>query len=162
MNIRESVQDALAEQINAELYSSYLYLSMSIYFHDLNLGGFAHWLEHQSKEELAHAMKIHRYILSRNGTVKLKAIALPNARWESPIHAFEDVLKHELTITEKIYKLTDMAIAEKDHATSSHLQYFVTEQVEEESSARSVLEKLKMAGTSTQGLVFIDKELAQR
>ena len=162
MNIRESVQDALAEQINGEFYSSYLYLSMSVYFHDLHLGGFAHWLETQAKEELEHALKIHRYILSRNGTVKLKAVAQPPARWESPIHAFEDVLKHELSVTEKIYALADMAAAEKDHATTIQLQFFITEQIEEESSARAVLERLKMAGTSTQGIVFIDKELAQR
>jgi ferritin len=162
MSLRERIQDALSEQINEELFSAYLYLSMAIYFHGLSLNGFAHWMEKQSEEDIGHAMRLYRFVLGRNGTVKLRGVEQPLLRWESPAHVFEDALKHELKITDRISRLYEMASGEKDYATVVELQYFITEQSEEESSVRSVLERLRMAGTSSQGLVFIDGEMSRR
>ncbi|HEY1406561.1 MAG TPA: ferritin [Spirochaetota bacterium] len=162
MNIRKSIESILAEQINAELSSAYLYLAMANYFHGANLPGFAHWMEKQSAEELSHAMKFYRYVIERNGSVLLTEIAQPTLKWESPLHAFENAYAHEQKITEMIGKILEQSIAEKDHATSVELQWFIREQVEEESIASAILEKIKMIGTSTQGLVIIDKELSMR
>jgi len=162
MDIKESIQTSLSDQVNAELFSAYIYLAMSNYFHQLNLTGFAHWMEKQAAEELSHGMKLYKYIIERNGSVGFKEIAQPNYKWESPLHAFEEVVKHEQHVTDRINKLMDQAIAEKDHATVGILQWFVKEQVEEESTSSSIYEKIKMVGTSAQGLVLIDRELAQR
>jgi ferritin len=162
MDIKESMQNSLSEQINAEFFSAYIYLAMSNYFHQLNLTGFAHWMEKQAAEELSHGMKLYKYIIGRNGFAGFKEITQPNYKWESPLHAFEEVVKHEQHVTDKINKLMDQAIGEKDHATTGELQWFIREQVEEESTANSIYEKIKMVGTSTQGLVLIDRELALR
>lgn len=162
MDIRETMQDSIAEQINAELFSAYLYLAMSNYFQNGNLHGFAKWMEKQASEELSHAMKFYHYITERGGSVKLKAVAAPLQKWESPLHVFEQVLSHEREITDKIGKLMDQAVSEKDHATAVELQWFIKEQVEEESTASAILEKIKIAGTSSQGLMFIDHELSMR
>jgi len=160
--IKKKIEDAFNEQINAELYSSYLYLSMSAYFESLNLPGFANWMRMQSLEENMHAMKFYDYIHERGGNVKLKTIATPPTTWKSPLEVYEETLKHEEHVTALINNLVDLAIAEKDHASNNFLQWFVAEQVEEEASADAVLQKLKLLKDSSHGLFMIDRELATR
>ncbi|HAA03803.1 MAG TPA: ferritin, partial [Syntrophobacteraceae bacterium] len=136
--------------------------SMGAYFQDLNLRGFAQWMKVQALEELTHATKFYGYVNDRGGRVILAAIDAPPSSWESPLTVFEDVLAHEQKVTGLINKLVDLAIKEKDHATNTFLQWFVTEQVEEEASANEVLQKLKLMGDAQGGLFMLDQELAQR
>lgn len=156
------MEKALNKQINAELYSAYLYLSMSAYFESVELPGAAQWMKSQTQEEMMHAMKIYEFVNERGGRVKLEAISEPEMEWDSPLNAFEDALKHEKHVTSLINDLVDLAISEKDHATQIFLQWFVTEQVEEEASANSVVQKLKLAGESPGGLFMVDRELGTR
>jgi len=160
--INQAIQDALNKQINEEMYSSYLYLQMSAWFDSLNLPGFAVWMQAQSQEETVHAMKIYRYVLDRGGKVSLAAIAEPPTEWQSPLAAFEAALGHERHITGCFDKLVDVACEQKDNATGIFLQWFVTEQVEEEANADLIVEKLKMVGESSQGLLVLDRELGAR
>ncbi len=160
--IQENIQEDLNGQLNAELYSSYLYLSMSAYFQELDLKGFANWMRVQAQEELMHTMKFFDYINERGGRVKLKEIKAPQTQWESPQAAFEHVYSHEQKVTGLINGLVNLAIEEKDHATNNLLQWFVTEQVEEESTANEVLQKIKIIGNDGSGLFMLDSELAQR
>lgn len=156
------MQEALNAQINAEYYSSYLYLSMSAYCREMNLDGFASWLRIQADEEMIHAMKIYDFVFERNGRVALTAIDAPPTEWESPLAVFEATFAHEQHVTALINKLVDLAIAESDHATNSFLQWFVNEQVEEESSADAVLQKLKLLANAPGGLFMLDRELGLR
>ena len=160
--LKENVQEALSAQLNAEMYSSYLYLSMSSYFSSTDLAGFANWMRVQAKEELMHAMKFYDYINERGGWILLKPIEGPPTEWKSPQDAFEHTLRHEQKVTGLINDLVDLAIAEKDHATNNFLQWFVSEQVEEEASAGEVLQKVKRVGDNTSSLFMLDSELAQR
>jgi len=160
--VGEKIQGAFNEQINAELYSSYLYLSMSAYFESVNLKGFANWMRVQAQEELVHAMKFYDFIIERGGKVHLLSVEEPPITWNSPLHAFEDSYLHERKITGMINRLVDLAIEEKDHASNSFLQWFVNEQVEEESSADNVVQQLKLAGDQGSGLFMVDRELATR
>ncbi len=160
--ISEKMQEALNGQVNAELYSAYLYLSMEAYFKSQNLPGFANWMRVQTQEELTHAMKIYDFVNERGGRVILKPIEEPPAQWKSPLAAFEDAYKHEQKVTGLIDNLVNLAIDEKDHATNSFLQWFVNEQVEEESSADEVVKKLKMVEKAPGGMFMIDQELGQR
>jgi len=160
--IEKKIQDALNRQLNAELYSSYLYLSMSAYFESLNLKGFANWMRVQAQEELVHAMKFYSHICERGGRIILTSIEGPEARWNSPLHAFEHVLKHEQKVTGLINGLVSLSISKSDHATSNFLQWFVSEQVEEEASAEKIVQKLKMLGKDQSGLFFLDQELSKR
>jgi ferritin len=160
--ISKKMQDALNEQINAELYSAYLYLSMDAYFQSTNLVGFANWMRVQTQEEMAHATKMYDYVNERGGRVTLKQIAGPPTEWESPLAAFEAVYEHEQKVTGLINNLVDMAIAEKDHAANTFLQWFVNEQVEEESSADLMVQKLKLMKDAPGGLYMLDNELSQR
>ena len=160
--IKKKMQQALNKQLNAELYSSYLYLSMSAYFNSINLKGFANWIKVQAQEELSHAMKFYNFILKRGSKVILSEIDPPQSEWNSPLAAFEHVYRHEQKVTSLINSLVDLSISEGDHATNNFLQWFVTEQVEEEASADEVVQKLKLAGKSAGGLFMIDRELAQR
>lgn len=160
--LSEKLQKAFNSQINAELYSSYFYLSISGYFESMNLKGFAHWMRVQAQEELAHAMKFHAFIYDRGGSVTLTAVDAPPKDFASPLAAFEDVLKHERKVTRLIYDLVDQAAAEKDHAAHSFLQWFVNEQVEEEAAATEVVEKLKMVGDNKNGLFMMDQVLGRR
>ncbi|TET46537.1 ferritin [candidate division TA06 bacterium] len=160
--LAKKIQEALSKQLNAELYSSYLYLSMSAYFEARNLPGFANWMRVQTQEELTHAMKFYDFINERGGRVILEKIDGPPTDWDSPVAVFDHVYKHEQKVTGLINDLVNLAIAEKDHATNSFLQWFVSEQVEEESSANDVLEKVKLVGKSGDGLLMTDRELAQR
>ena len=143
MIISKKMADAINEQINAELYSAYLYLSMSAYFEGLNLQGFAKWLRLQFEEEQAHALKFFDYVHERGGEVELKAIEKPKAKWESPLDAFKQVLEHEQHVTALINKLYEVALEEKDYATQVFLQWYLTEQVEEEDNASSVVASLE-------------------
>ena len=142
--INKKMQDALNAQVNAEMYSAYLYLSMESFFKSLNLNGFANWMRVQTQEEMMHAMKIYDFIYERGGRVLLKTVEGPQTKWDSPLAVFEAVLKHEQKVTSLINDLVDLAIEEKDHATNSFLQWFVNEQVEEEASADEKVRQLKM------------------
>jgi ferritin len=160
--LSKKLEDALNTQLNAEMYSSYLYLSMAAWFESKNLPGFAHWLKVQTQEEMVHALKFYNYLRDRQGTVKLKAIDGPAVKWESPTAAFDAVYKHEQKVTGLINNLMDLAIVEKDHAAKIFLDWFVNEQVEEESSSSEVLQKLKMVGENSSALFVLDQEMAAR
>ncbi len=160
--ISKRVEDAINKQINAELYSAYLYLSMAAYFESSNLKGFANWMRVQAMEEYQHAMKFYDYLNERGGRVVLDSIARPPAAWDSPMAVFKATYEHEQRVTAMINELVDIARAERDNATEILLQWYVTEQVEEEASANEYLEKLKMIGSSANGLFMLDRELAQR
>lgn len=160
--IGKKVEEAINRQINAELYSAYLYLSMNAYFHSINLPGFANWMRVQALEESTHADKFYGYLVSRGGRVKLAALDAPPAAWKSPLNAFEEVLRHERKVTALINGLVDLSLKEKDHATASMLTWFVDEQVEEESNADNLVGQLTLMGDSGHGLYLMDKELAAR
>ncbi len=160
--IKEKIQNALNDQLNAEIYSAYLYLSMAAYFHSINLKGFANWMEVQYQEEMTHAMKFYNYLLQRGGRVILKAIESPPVEWESPLDAFKAVYAHEQKVTGLINNLVELALEEKDHATHIFLQWFVTEQVEEEESADEVVQRLLIIGDSKHGMFMLDRELGMR
>jgi ferritin len=160
--ISDRMQKALNGQLNAEIYSSYLYLSMNAYFKSANLDGFANWMNAQAQEEMMHAMKFYDFIHQRGGRVLLAAIDTPPTDWDSPLSVFEDTLQHEQKVTGFINELVEIAMEERDHATQIFLQWFVTEQVEEEESVGNVLEQLKLLGDAQQGLFLMDRELASR
>jgi ferritin len=160
--LSKKMQDALNGQLNAELYSSYLYLSMHAYFKTINLDGFANWMYYQAQEELTHSMKFYDFINQRGGKVKLQQIEAPPNEWSSPLAVFEATLLHEQKVTGLINDLVEKALAEHDHATNIFLQWFVSEQVEEEESVGGVLEQLKLMGEAKGGLFMIDRELAKR
>jgi ferritin len=154
--------DALNEQINAELYSAYLYRAMAAQFEADNLRGFAHWMDVQAKEEENHARKIYEFLVDRGGRVVLKAIGAPPAEWKSALAVFEDSYAHEQKVTGLINRLVDLARAENDHAAEVFLAWFVSEQVEEEANASQIVEKLKMIKEQPQGLLMLDAQLAGR
>jgi len=156
------MEKALNEQVNAELFSAYLYLSMEAYFKSLNLNGFANWMRVQTQEEISHAMKIYGFIDERGGRITLKAIDGPQTKWDSPLAVFKEIYKHEQKVTSMINNLVNLVIEEKDHATNAFLQWFVNEQVEEEASADQVIQQLKMMEKAPGGMFMLDRELAQR
>jgi ferritin len=160
--LSDRIQAAINEQLNWELYSSYLYGSMSAYFQSINLKGFANWMRVQALEELTHAGKFFDFINDRGGRVLLQAVQGPPAEWASPQAAFEDALGHEQKVTGRINDLANLALEERDHATNIFLQWFVTEQVEEEASVGDVLNDLILSGDDPGRLFMIDRELAQR
>lgn len=160
--IRESLERALNKQINAEMFSAYLYLSMATYFESISLSGFSNWMTIQAHEELTHAERIFYFVQERGGRVILETINNPQNNWESPLRAFEDAYNHEKMITEMINDLVNLAIEEKDHASNSFLQWFVTEQVEEEASVEEVIQKLRLVGDSGKGIFMLDQVLSQR
>ena len=160
--IKEKMEKAFLEQINAEFYSEYLYLSMKAYFANLNLTGFVNWMDVQVQEERAHAMGMFDYVLERGGKVVLESIAKPDNNWNSPLDVFEAVLKHEEYITSSINALMDVADETKDRAALAFLHWYLKEQVEEEANVGGVLAQLKMIGDDKNGLLALDKELATR
>ena len=160
--LSEKLEKKFNEQINAEVFSAYLYQSMASYFEAISLEGFANWMDVQAQEELTHARKFYDFINERGGRVVLASIEAPKIDWDSPLNAFEDAYKHEQKITGMINDLVDMAGEEKDHASSSFLQWFVDEQVEEESSVDEIVQKLKIVGDSGNGLFMINNALGQR
>ena len=160
--ITEKMQQAFLDQINKELYSEYLYLSMKAYFANLNLKGFVNWLSIQVQEEHAHAMGMFDYIIERGGRITLDKIDRPKNDWSSPLEAFKDVVNHEQYITSQINALYDVADSEKDRAAQLFLNWYVKEQVEEEASAGDILAHLELIKDDTKALLDLDKELAAR
>ena len=160
--LSKKMADALNEQVNAELYSAYLYLSMAAHFEAINLKGFGNWMRVQQQEETFHGMKFYDYILNRQGHVILKEIAAPPNKWKSPLDVFKDVYEHEQKVTGLINKLATLAQKESDHATGVLLHWFINEQVEEEANADAIIQKLKLIGDNSSGLFLLDQELAQR
>ncbi|HGJ64062.1 TPA: ferritin [bacterium] len=160
--ISEKMQKALNDQIQAEMFSSYLYLSMSACFNSVNMDGMAQWMKVQSREENGHAMKIYSYLIERGGKVELQAIEKPQTTWATPLDAFKDAYKHELYITGRINDLVKLAYDEGDIATLTFLQWFVTEQVEEEANASKIVAMLEMIGESKNGLFMMDHNLGKR
>jgi ferritin len=160
--LKDPVEEALNEQINAELYSEYVYLSMAAYYEEEGLPGFASWMRAQADEERAHAMRIYDYVIERDGRVTLEAIDSPPTEWADPTDAFRTAYEHEVEISERIDDLVALAREENDNATENMLQWFVAEQVEEEATAQEILDKLKHVGDDGPGLLMVDQELGQR
>src|ERR687895_1104294 len=158
----EAIQDAMNEQMKNEFYAAYQYLSMAAYCESENLPGFAHWMRTQAREETEHAMKFYDFILDRKGHVVLQAIDGPLVEFGSPLEVFERALEHEKKVTAMIHDLYGLAARENDYASQTFLQWFVTEQVEEEKNAGDVVETLKMVGDKSEALFLLDRELGQR
>lgn len=160
--IKKEVLDAINEQINAESYFSYLYLSMAAYFEDMGLSGFANWMKIQYQEEAAHALKFFNYLTERNGKVVLKAIDQVPVDFGGIVDVFEKTLVHENHVTDLINNLMNVAMAANDHASQSFLKWFVDEQVEEESNVQKILDTLKLIDGQGNGIFMMDRELGQR
>ncbi|MFW5946637.1 MAG: ferritin [Candidatus Natronoplasma sp.] len=160
--IDEEIEEAINDQINAELYSAYIYLSMAADLGDRGLDGFETWMHSQTIEEINHAMRLYQYLGSRGGRVRLKEIEKPKIEWDSPLEIFRDAYEHEQYVTERINKLADLAEDKNDRATLQMLQWFIDEQVEEEESAEEIVDKLEMAGEDGRALMMLDKEMGQR
>jgi len=160
--ISERMSEALNRQLNFEIYSSYVYVAMSSWLKGKNLNGFAHWMEIQVKEELDHTMRFYAFLHDAGSKVEFEAVPKPKNEWDDVIEVFSDTLKHESLVTKKINKLIDLALEEKDHATNARLQWFITEQVEEESNVLSILRQVRLIGDSVNALLMLDRELAQR
>jgi len=160
--LSKRMEEELNKQINAEFWSAFLYLSMFAFFQNKNLTGFANWMKVQYQEETTHAMKIFDYVNERGGRVLLQPIAAVDTKWEDETDVFETTLKHEQKVTSLINNLVNIAIEEKDHATNNMLQWFVEEQVEEESNADEILQQLKMLKGNPHGILMLDRELKQR
>jgi ferritin len=160
--LSKKMEEAFNKQLNAELYSAYLYLSMAAYFYSINMNGFANWMTVQNQEETMHAMKFYAFINERGGRIQLEAIERPATQWSSPLEVFQETLKHEEKVTALINNLVDLAIAERDHASNAFLQWFITEQVEEEASANEIILNLQMAGNEPPALFMLDRELGTR
>lgn len=156
------MEEALNRQINEELFSAYLYLSMAAYFYDQGWDGMARWMELQSKEEVEHAMKIFHHLVERGGRVSLDALKRPEAEWGSPLDAFKAAYEHERYITGKIDELVALAREEEDNAAFQMLQWFVAEQVEEEDQTRKAVELLERVGPDGRGILMIDQKLGAR
>jgi ferritin len=160
--LSDKMIDALNEHMNKEMYSAYLYMSMSAYSDSIGLKGFANWFMVQYHEEMFHAMKVFEYIQAQGGTIKLQQIDEPPSAWESPLDLFEKTLAHEQMVTGRINDLMDLAIEKKDHATRIFLQWYVTEQVEEEENDNEIIDQLKIIKDNPQGLLMLDRELGAR
>ncbi len=160
--ISDKMTKALNDQVNAELYSAYLYLSMSGYAADKDMNGASKWFFAQMQEEMSHAQKIYDYVFSRDRRVELQAIDKPPADFDSFKHMMEETLAHEQKVTSLINAVADLAQEEKDHATYGFIQWFVDEQVEEEESVRDILAEINLAGDNRAGLYMIDKALGAR
>lgn len=160
--ISRTMQDALNEQINKELFSSYLYLSMAAYFADKNLPGFAGWMRKQSDEEREHAMKLYEHLENRGGRVALKAIEAPKAEWTSNLEAFKEAAAHEAMISASIHALYETAQKEKDYPAQVMLQWFIGEQVEEEKNAAEIVAQLELIEERGTAVLMLDHRLAKR
>jgi len=160
--LTKRIETELNKQINAEMFSSYLYLSMAAHFESLSLKGFANWMRIQAKEENAHAMKFYNYVCERGGKVTLNTIDAPKTSWNSILEVFEEVVTHEYKISSLINNLVNVAAEEKDHSTNNMLQWFVAEQVEEEANAEELVAQIKLIGDNGYGILMLDRELATR
>ena len=162
MALSKAVQDAINDQIHHEFHSAYVYLSMSAYLEAANFTGFAQWMRIQSKEEVMHAMKLFNYVNDRNGRVTLKTLEQPPFEFKSVLDVFEHALKHEQKVTSMIHSLYALATQENDYATQVALQWFIGEQVEEEATATSVVDRLKIANNDGAALLILDNEMGSR
>lgn len=160
--MKDTIQQAINDQIQAEFQSAYIYLAMSAAFEANDLKGFANWMKIQWQEETAHAMKFYNFLLQRGGTVELQALAQPEVAFSTPIEAFEEVLEHERYITKRIHNLYDLALQERDYPLQTLLHWFIDEQVEEEDNARAIIENLKLIGESGPSLFLLDREMGER
>jgi len=160
--LNQALAKALNDQFNKELYASHLYLSISAYFEAQNLPGFAHWMRAQAAEEREHAERFYNYLVDRDARIRVGALEEPPAEFASPLKAFEAALEHEREITASINAIYDLAVKEKDYATQAFLDWFVTEQVEEEKSVKEVIDMLKLMGESGHGLLVLDHKLSSR
>lgn len=160
--MNKRVEEAINKQINAELYSAYLYASMGAYFQSEGLPGFANWMRVQFQEEQFHGFKFFDWVCERGGRVELEAIDGPQKEWKDAVDVFETTLKHEQLVTSLINNLMSIAIEEKDYATVNMLQWFVNEQVEEEANATKILDELRMVYGNGHGMLMLDRELAAR
>jgi len=160
--MNKKIEKAFNDQINEELFSYYLYLSMSAWFTSKNFEGFAAWMKAQAAEEMVHAMKFFDHIQERGGLVKLQPIAGPKANWKSPLDAFQESLKHEQHITGCINNLVKLANKENDYASNTLLQWFVDEQVEEEASVGLMVDQMKMVKDNPGALFMLDRQAAGR
>jgi ferritin len=162
MEIGKTMADEINKQINAEFYSAYLYFAMAGYFDEKGLPGFASWMKAQAKEELEHGEKFYEYLVERGGKFVPMAIEKPESTWSGPLEAFEQSLAHEQKVTGMIDSLYEAACAEKDNATKVFLQWFISEQVEEEATVTGIIDKLKLSGDKPQALLMLDRELGSR
>jgi len=160
--IGKKMEEAINEQINAEIYSAYLYFSMSSHAAANGLPGAANWMYIQAKEELTHALRFYRYLNDQGEQGLMQAVAAPPTSFKSALHMFEETLKHEKLVTSRINELADLAVREKDHATAAMLQWFITEQVEEEKNAVEIIQHLKMVGENQGALLMLDQKLGAR
>jgi ferritin len=160
--IKKTINKELNEQIKEELESAYIYLSMAGYFHSQGLDGMAQWMKAQTVEEITHAMKFFDHLAERDGRVEMLPLGIKKTEWSSPLEAFQDAYKHEQYITGKINDLVKLANDEQDYAANAMLQWFVTEQVEEEASTSKVVHELELVGGKGDGLLMLDRELGQR
>ena len=160
--INEKVENVLNSQINKEFYSAYLYLAMSAYFDEIGLYGFSNWTKVQAREEVDHGMILFDYIIERDGTVKLTQMEAPDKYFQNPVHVFEKILEHEKYVTESINCVASMSEDECDLATRHFINWYISEQVEEEANARDVITKLKMFGDEKSSLFHLDQELGKR
>ncbi len=160
--LSKSLEDALNTQLHLEFESSYVYLSMSAWFEWKNMLGFAKWMNIQRDEEQFHASKFYHFILDRGGQVKLQSLQQPRWEWDGPIQVFEAALEHEMLVTKSIHQLVDQAMEERDHAGFTFLQWFITEQVEEEATLTAIIDQLRMVQESQSGMFLMDKELGAR
>ncbi len=160
--INGKVENVLNSQINKEFYSAYLYLAMSAYFDEIGLYGFANWTKVQAKEEVDHGMILFDYIIDRNGTVDLRQIDVPERSFESPLQVFEKIYEHEKYVTSSINEVAHLSEDECDLATRHFINWYISEQVEEEANALDIITKLKMFGDDKSALYLYDKDLGQR
>ena len=160
--LSDRMQETLNRQINREFFSAYSYLALTAYFEDLNLKGFAHWMKTQYEEELIHANKAFDFVNNRDGRVILARLEAPQVTWSSPVEAFGFALETEQANSNQIYEVVETAMEERDHATHTFMQWFVSEQTEEEALVNDMLQRLRLVGDSNTGLFLIDHELGLR
>lgn len=160
--MNKRIEALINKQINEEMYSAYLYLSMAAYFEDQNLPGFANWMRVQFEEEQFHAMKFFTYLADRGGRIELGAIRAPKTEWSSPVEVFEEALKHEKVVTALLNEIAEAAEEEKDRATRNLMVWFIDEQVEEEATADKIVHDLKLIGGAGHGMLVLDREFAAR
>jgi len=160
--ISKSMQDAVNDQINKELYSSYLYLSMAAYFENKNLPGFAKWLHVQTDEERGHGMKLYQHLVDRGGRVLLTAIAAPTTEWKTNLEVFKQVQAHEAAVTASINALYELALKEKDYPMQVLLGWFINEQVEEEKNAAEIVQQLELIDAHGTAVLMLDHQLGKR
>ncbi|NLI10311.1 MAG: ferritin [Elusimicrobia bacterium] len=158
----KKMEEMLNKQMNAEFYNSHLYMAMAAWFENQNLPGFASWMEVQAEEERKHALKFYNHLKERRGNIKVSQVPQPPANYKNALDVFQSALDHEIAVSKEINKMMEAALAEKDYAAVQLLNWFVSEQVEEEAQTDAVVQQLKMIGESRGSLMYIDRHLAKR